>query len=261
MAWRMAPERPQAWYAEDAGFFGPGYLFEYTDLLPPERTLREVEFLQETVRLEHGLNILDLACGHGRHAVELARRGYRVTGQDLNAFFLAEAKRAAESAGVDVRWVRSDVRRIPFRESFGAVISLFTSFGFFGDEDDGRVVRETARALRRGGVFVLDVPNREWLIRNYRESERRELSDGGSVLIERAFDPETGWNRERRVRIQKAGERQELHIDFRLYTLDELVVMCTAAGLREVRVYGDFDGAAFGEDSPRSIVVARKAEA
>ena len=79
------------WYTEEAGFFGPGYLREYADLTTPQRTAAEIDFLEHVLGLERGAAILDLACGHGRHAIELARRGYTVTGQDINDFFLQEA--------------------------------------------------------------------------------------------------------------------------------------------------------------------------
>src|SRR5690348_2401912 len=99
----------QPWYKT---FFGEDYLRIY-DFLTPERTVREVEGIVGLLRLPEGSSILDLCCGHGRHAVELAKRGYRVTGQDLSEVFLQHARAAVEAEGVDVQWVESDMRSIP----------------------------------------------------------------------------------------------------------------------------------------------------
>lgn len=106
----------QPWYSEQEGFFGPHYLSTYTDAgyLSEERTQQEVDFLVDVLGLQKGARILDLACGHGRHAVEFARRGYNVVGQDLNSFFLEKAEEAAKEAGVQVQWVQGDMREVSF---------------------------------------------------------------------------------------------------------------------------------------------------
>jgi SAM-dependent methyltransferase len=154
------------WYTEAGGFFGPGYLREYADLITPERTKAEVDFLEKILQLAGGVKSLDLACGHGRHTVELARRGYAMTGQDVNAFFLKEAAIAAQRAGVAVRWVHSDMRCIPFAAEFDVVLNLFAAFGYLeSDTENQRVVPEVAKALRPRGKFVLDVVNRDRVMR------------------------------------------------------------------------------------------------
>jgi SAM-dependent methyltransferase len=250
---------PTSWYTEEGGFFGPGYLKEYTDLITPERTKTEVDFLENILPLERGVRMLDLACGHGRHTVELARRGWMMTGQDINAFFLKEAARAAECVGVEVRWVHSDMRHIPFEEEFDIVINLFTAFGYLeSDEEDQRVVQEVAKALRPMGTFVLDVINRERVIRFYRDNDWRRLEDGSVALTEGKFDVVTGRNYERRLRIWQDGTREEFSIVVRMYTLTELIALCTMAGLKFKEVYGSYKGEPLGLDSPRCILIAEK---
>jgi len=125
------------WYTEEGGFFSSDYFEEYVDDLTPERTKTEVDFLEKELKLKKGMNILDLACGHGRHAIELAKRGYLMTGQDINASFLKNAKQSAKKAGVEVNWIKSDIRQIPFEDEFDVVLNLFTSFGYLeNDEED-----------------------------------------------------------------------------------------------------------------------------
>ena len=93
-----------------ATFFGEEYFRVYAPFLPEERTAREVEGIVRLLGLAPGSTILDLACGHGRHAIPLAERGYRVTGQDLSEVFLSRARADAAARGLAVRWVRQDIR-------------------------------------------------------------------------------------------------------------------------------------------------------
>jgi SAM-dependent methyltransferase len=249
-----------AWYTEQGGFFGPGYLREYADLITPEGARAEADFVERALSLARGAKILDLACGHGRHTIELARRGYTLTGQDINTFFLAEAARAAQGAGVEERWVHSAMRRIPFAGEFDAVVNLFTAFGYLeSDDEDQQVIHQVAKALQPRGRLVLDVVNRDRVIRRYRESFWRQLADQSVVLTEGRFDLITGRNYERRVRIGRDGRREEFATVLRMYTLTELIAFCTAAGLQFQAVYGGYTGEAFGFDSPRCLLIAEKA--
>src|SRR5438132_4677071 len=116
-------------------WFGPGYLALYDDTLR-ERTPIEIDQLEALLRLRPRLRILDLPCGQGRHAIELARRGYDVTGVDLSPYLLGVAKARAEAAGVGVRWLEGDMRRPVGGGPFDLVLNLFTSLGYFFDADD-----------------------------------------------------------------------------------------------------------------------------
>ena len=247
------------WYAAEAGLFGPAYLSQYGHLLTPERTSAEVDFVERALELEPGARILDLPCGHGRHAIELARRGYRVTGQDLNRFFLGKAREAADQAGLAIEWVEGDMRDVRFEKTFDAVVNLFTSFGFFDrDEDDLRVLRGMAKALRSDGVVLLDVMNRDWIMRNFESRTWHELPGDGHLLIERDYDVASSRIRERRIAIDAKGQRKQFEFVVRHYTLAELTTMCESAGLAVVATYGGIDEQPYSLDSPRCVVTARK---
>lgn len=245
------------WYSERAGFFGPDYLIEYSPILSAERTLLEVDFVERL--MPSNVRILDLACGHGRHALELARRGYRITGLDLSAFFLAEARRRTGAGDMAVTWVLGDMRALPFGNGFGGVLSLFTSFGYLETEaDDGRVISEVARVLRPDGRFILDVANRDWIERHFMERERREMDDGGSVLIERVFDRVKGRMLERRVRLLRGRAPQETKVSLRHYHVGELERMFQQAGLTVEAAYGDHDCTPFSSEARRAILIGRQ---
>ena len=95
--------------------FFEGHAPRYREQLYTKDTVTEVDFLVNVLDLEPGHHILDLACGTGRHAVELAKRGHRVTGVDISAGMLAEVQRAAEIASVAVEWLQADVTSLPLR--------------------------------------------------------------------------------------------------------------------------------------------------
>lgn len=112
---------------------------------------REVESILRLLRLRPRARILDVPCGYGRHAVELARRGFQVTGVDISPKLLAQAREAARTRGVAAEFRRGDMRRLRYRQRFDAVLNLFTSFGYFGDREDLEVLKGFRRALRPGG--------------------------------------------------------------------------------------------------------------
>src|SRR5215475_2159297 len=147
----MSSEFPR----EDA--FDADYLYFYEELLTPERTATEVEVVWKLLELEPGLELLDLACGHGRIANPLAERGLRVTGLDATPLFLDLAREDAAQRGVEVEYVEGDMRSIPWVDRFDRVLCWFTSFGYFPDEENRQVLAGVRGALRAGGVFAVEV--------------------------------------------------------------------------------------------------------
>src|SRR5204863_7350641 len=116
------------------------------------RTGRQVEFIVEKLGLGEGSRVLDLACGRGRISIGLAQHGCRVTGLDLSPRSLELARSDAEAAGVEIEFVRRDMRDLDAEGEFDAVVNVFTSFGYFpAQEEDERVLAAVARALVPGG--------------------------------------------------------------------------------------------------------------
>jgi len=115
----------------EAVFEPDDYLYFYKDVITVERTKKEIEFLVKELELDKPMKILDLACGHGRHANRLAELGHSVTGVDITLGFLEIAKRETKEKGVDIEYIQGDIREISFMEEFDRVLLLFTSFGYF----------------------------------------------------------------------------------------------------------------------------------
>jgi SAM-dependent methyltransferase len=239
-------ERP--WYD---GFFDADYLRIFLPVLPDERTAAEVNGVVERLGLPPGARLLDLCCGHGRHAVPLAQLGYRVTGLDLSRPLLERAAGLAGGQGQRVGLIEADMRRLPFADaSFDAVLNLFNAFGYLEDDaQDELVLAEVARVLAPGGRFLQELANREALIRGWRDSEVVRTDGDLVVLQERTLDLRASRDRTSYTLLHPDGRRTSLEHAIRLYTLTELEAMLGRAGLELLEVSGDLDGGPLELDS------------
>lgn len=246
------------WYKT---FFGEDYLHIYEPVLTPDRTRREVDGIVNLLALPEGSSILDLCCGHGRHAIPLAQRGYQVTGQDLSDVFLREAEKEAQAQGVLVHWVHGDMRNIPFENEFDAVINIFTAFGYLEDQgEDQKVLQQVGKALKPGGLFLLETIHREGLMRHYAPQMISYYPEGLIELEERSFDLLTSRSEVQIMMIYPDGQRKEYGFTHRVYTLTELVQMLAVAGLQMKAFFGTWDRSELTIDSFRLILLSQKVE-
>jgi len=183
--------------------------------------------LIELLGVEPGARILDLACGTGRFALPLAKRGFHVVGLDYSAPYLKQARAVAQQQGLSVGIVQGDMRAIPFSERFDAVINLFTSFGYFEREEDHlKALQEASSALKPGGRVLLEMANRDFLLRRFQAHDWHEFP-GFLVLEERRFLPERDRVETRWVKLYPDGQRKEHFSSIRLFTLRELLDLCS----------------------------------
>jgi SAM-dependent methyltransferase len=248
----QAPSPPETWDA----FFNEFYLRAYAD---DERDADADVQAQAAARLTAcpaGGDLLDVPCGYGRHAIALARAGYRVVGVDRSRTLLAEARRRAGDGPPEL--VEADYRELPFAdESFDAALNLFTSLGYLGDEEDAKVLDQIRRVLRPGGRLVLETMHRDLAVSRFRAQDWRLLGEGRLLLEQRTFDAAAGVATTKQTLIDKAGGRDSRTFSVRVYTATELVAMLLSAGFDEARCYGDFDGSPFATDT-RLVIVARR---
>ena len=248
---------PADWY--DGFFETSEWLDQVVPEITDERTQREVDFIVEQLALAPGEHVLDLACGHGRIARELARRGYRVTGLDLSERSLERAQREAADEGLAVEWVRADMRDVP-PGPFDAVVNVFTAFGYFQEEaENQRVLDGVAASLRPGGRFLIDTINLLGLASRYQERRWDELAGGVLNVQEHRYDALRGRNESVWTFIRPDGGRGELVHSLRTYTPHELAAMLEAAGLRIEGSWGGFDGSELSMQSWRLILLGVKA--
>jgi ubiquinone/menaquinone biosynthesis C-methylase UbiE len=247
------------WYLPEKKVFDKNFLEFYKKILTPQRTKKEVNFIERALKLRPGMKILDLACGWGRHAIEFAKRGYKVVGQDINSLFLKEGMKEAKKIKAEIHWVKSDMREIPFENEFDVVLNLFTSFGYFTKEESHqKVFFEIARALKPKGYFFLDVVNREKILHPYQPKRIIKARNGSTLIIEKNFDLINSRSNERRILIFKNRKRREFYLSIRIFTLTELISMARKAKLIFKKVYGDYRGNPFNFHSERCILITQK---
>lgn len=254
---RRAPEVDPHWYET---FFEGDWLELAVDHDEP-LTRAEVDFLIEKLHLQPGARVLDLACGHGRHAVELADRGFSVTGADISEPALAVARERAAQRGVELDLVRLDMRELDAESAFGGVCNFASAFGYYPrEEDDRQVLERVARCLVPGGRFLIETMNQQWLARNFSPRARRTLENGTVVVEERRYDAATSRSSATWKLVRADGTRSEMRHSMRIYTCPELCGMLAEAGLEVDGVWGGVDGADHSIDRRRLIVRARKPE-
>ncbi len=238
-------------------YFGELYLRLFAAMATPEATAREVSAVLALLEPRPGARILDLACGQGRHAVVLARLGYRLTGLDRSAVLLHRAAEAARAATAGVAWVLADMRSLPFGPEFDACVSLFTSFGYFQDEaDNEEVLRQVAGVLRPGGQLLLDLKNHDTHLQQLWPNTWRRQGEA-IILEETRFEPAT-CRATTTFTWLEGGQAESITHSVRLYTAAEVQAMLRRADLEPMALYGDMDGSPLARGSKRLIVVARK---
>ena len=245
-----------AWYES---YFGDDYFDIHRDDLTDELTQPQVNGIVSLLGLEPGARILDLACGHGRHSIPLAKLGFDVTGFDLSQKFLDRARADAVSRGASVRLIRGDMRELPFADEFDAVINIFTAFGYFDDpEDDLRAVEGVRRALKPGGKFLLETVHRDALAARFRTRNWDMTSAGSYVLRGRHLDLATDVIHENVVVIRADGSRTEHQLSMRMRSLSGYLTLLRNAGLKPEAWYGGLDGQPLEVSSWRMVVVSGK---
>ncbi|MFN2185484.1 MAG: class I SAM-dependent methyltransferase [Anaerolineae bacterium] len=225
-----------------------------------EAAPQEVEQVISMLRIEPGARVLDMCCGIGRHSLEFARLGYAVTGVDRTAAYLQTARQAAAAEGLEVEWVLADAREFVRPEAFDHAINLYTSFGYFEEPAEDRLMAENIfRSLRAGGSLMMDLMGKERLARIFIPRSWEQLPDGSLFLQERTIKDDWTWIEVRWILIED-GQQQEFALGHRLYDGAGLRALLLDAGFEMVDLYGDMAGAPYDNEARRLVAVARKAE-
>ena len=228
----VTPTVPEDWWKD---FFNGLVVEFWRAAMPPEATAAEADFYEKRLSLSPGARVLDVPCGDGRLALELASRGGVVTGVDISEEFLEAARRGAAERGLAIEWRKAEMRDLPWREEFDAAFCGGSSFGFLGDEGDG----EFLRAVRRTpGSRVMEVADIRF------EAENR-------------YDPATRWM-ESRYTITRDARRETRMARHRIYSLAEVRGMLEEAGFDEIEALGSLAGEPFQAGSARLIFVAAR---
>lgn len=259
------------WWKASEGFFNDIYLegdnsFEGFLKSPQDletRTKAELEGIIKLCKLKSGGKVMDLPCGYGRHTISLARKGYSVTGVDINDKFLKTASSVAKGLGLtNVKFIKKDMRHMEFKNLFNAAINMFYSFGFFESEDDNLLsLKNFYRALKPGGKFLLHthITLPKIINGDYLKHELRILKTGNKLELFRDYNPVTKREVGQWYILNQDGSKKiSSPYSMRIYDTNEFDNMCKKAGFKKIDFYGDWNGTKYNDKSQLLIMVATK---
>lgn len=242
------------WYRD---FFHGMALEFWSAAVPDEHTENEIELLVEQFECAPGDSILDIPCGNGRHAVQLASQGYKITAVDISTEFLTVAKARAQAEKVEVEFVHSDMAEFKSKQQFKGACCLGNSFGYLEYDRLQIYLRNVSDALLPGGRFLIDATiAAECLLPSFQDRDWYETGDV-KMLLDNSYDANIGAMETHYtfIRDGKVEERTSLH---RVYTAAEIRRMLEGAGLNVIHLIGSTAGEIFELGSPQLYVVAEK---
>lgn len=214
-----------------------------------------ISFILGKVNLSGEAKVLDLGCGAGRHALILAKMGFQVTGVDQSAKLLSVAESEAKKNGLQAKFIKDDIRTVPFSEKFNLILNVFTSFGYFeSDEDNFALFTNVEKLLSEDGVFVFDFFNTEYLKRNLIPFSKDVIDD---MVIEQSRKIE-GNNVVKDIVLFKNGNRKNYRESVRLYSKKELMNALDKNNLSAEKIFGNYTGEAFDEKSSSRLILLCK---
>ena len=246
---------PQKEWWED--FFHGIALDLWRQCVTDEQTQGEATFIQKALQVSSGAEILDAPCGGGRLALELARRGYRMTGVDIALEFIQEAQSKATERGLDMAWKQADMRNLAWLKAFDGAFCFGNSFGYFEDAGNVAFLKSIARSLKPRARFILDTHTvAESILPRFKEEATYEIGNIHFELRNR-YEPAQGrlYTEYTFVRDGMTEKRSGFH---RVYSCSELYRLLRETGLSDIETYSSLDFEPFKLGSPRLLVVASK---
>ncbi len=229
-----------------------------------ELTCREVDFLEQILNMEKSLPILDLCGGQGRHSLEFSRRDFKdVTVVDYSSYLINLGREKARREGLKTIFIQSDARDTGLPDQrYRFIIIMASSFGYFVDEkEDEKILCEALRLLMPGGSFLLDLPNREYVLENFLPRSWHEANEDIVVCRERTLDKDIIFGREM-VISKKKGLIRNMTYCTRLYSLEEISELLSSVGFSSITIQKDFvshkEKGDYGCMTNRMIVTAQR---
>ena len=254
---------PSNWFED---FFHGVTLDLWRKAIPPQQTIAEADFLSQVLQPRPNARLLDVPCGNGRISLELAKRGFRVTGVDISEEFIAEARSAtdhppATAGGTDllprVEFILGDMRSIEGQSIFDGAFCFGNSFGFMKHEEMEKFLSGVRRALRPGARFVVETAMAaESLLPDFEEQTSHEIADISVTIKERYIAEESCVDSE--YIFERNGTSETRKAKHWIYTVAEIKRMLERAGLEVVEIFGSLKFEPYKLGSNDLIVIARK---
>ncbi|MGB9749530.1 MAG: class I SAM-dependent methyltransferase [Caldisericia bacterium] len=218
-------------------------------------TKKQVDFIIDVLSLKEKDRILDLGCGIGRHLIEFGKKGIKGVGIDFNKKFINIAKKNKQKNKY-IKFINMDIRKINFVDEFDAAISIWTSFGYFKDEENIDLLKKINRSLKKGGKLLIDIENINYLINNL-PKERWENNMGVYILERNKLNIKSSRVKTIRILI-KNNKKYEYIRDYRIYTLVEIKNYLENSGFKLTTFYGGYEKEELNLFSKRLIMISEK---
>ncbi len=204
-------------------------------------TLGECDFIEKEISFDKKINILDIGCGTGRHAIELTKRGYRLTGIDLSESQLQRAREKAAAENLQIPFLQHDARNLPFENEFDLAIMLCEG-GFplmETDEMNFQILQSAARALKKSGKLIFTTLNGLFPIFNsFKEFYDANHLEGNATYESNSFDPMTFRDHNITTAEDDGGNKKELVCNERYYIPPEITWLLKSLGFTKIDIYG-----------------------
>ena len=226
--------------------------------IPAAVTLAEVDFLERTLAVPAGGCLLDFPCGSGRHSIELARRGYRVTGVDLSVEFLTQARALADDAGVGVELISGDMRSPQLaEESFDGAFCFGNSLPYLDRAGLQHFFGALQRGIRRGGKLVIDTGcAAESILPTFQRQRWHRFGD--IVVLSAATYAADESRLDIDYTFMQGGVMETRPASSYIFTVAELKKILADAGFVVIALHGGFAGERFELATPRLVLTARR---
>lgn len=248
--------KKDTWYKE-------GWSLDIKQQSWTEETKLQVDFIIRALALTGGERILDLACGFGRHSLELARRGFHVVGVDITQAYVEDANKNARLENLPARLLHADIRDLPFREEFDVVLNMADgAIGYLENEEENlKIFDVIATALRPGGKHLMDIMSADYADTHF-PCNLWDMGNSGITLSRFEWDNETqmllyGQNDFGYGEILTKPVFQEGD-PIRLYHSSQIRGIMKDRGMQVKKIYSRFDGTLWDENSIQMIVYSQK---
>jgi SAM-dependent methyltransferase len=243
-----------AWFDE---YFDDNYfeLEEPDDL----ETIRHIRLVKSFLTYPAGAEILDLACGAGRLSYAMTRLNYKVTGLEYNNGLVHYCRTKAKKENLDTEFIRGDMRAIPFENKFDFVLNFYHSWGYFNDAENIDVINEVYKALKSGRRFLIDLANKESMLRGFDIQIRKWFKIKNKYyLMRREFDILTDRFDTYLYVVGEQTEKRDYVTSVRYYSYPEMKRILLDAGFRILEVYGSYEKTPYVLGCQRMIILSEK---
>jgi SAM-dependent methyltransferase len=240
------------WYQN---WFGNDYLKVYSHR-DQKDAKQLVQLILSNISLQKDSQILDVGCGQGRHLSIFAEKHFHITGIDLSPVLLRIAKENHINNS-NAHFIQADMRQLPLKSKFDLVLNLFTSFGYFENDDENKsVLQQINSLLKNTGNYVFDYFNSNFVKNNLVPKHKEEI---GELVVEQERYIEDSRIK-KKINLTKNGKKSTYFESVKLYSPDEIFEMLRSVNLKVNKVYGNYDGSSFENESSRLLVFGEKFE-